>query len=186
MAPTWIMEYLAVNHSVLQCLPMEISPAGFDRSSSDDPGPARQPGTEPSHPVAQLSERQLCYLRHVYQHRSSKQIAALTGASPRAVDKQLLKANTLLGTGSRIDAARLVADYDAGVEPLPPATALPSSGPKFSLSLPLPTAGTAVNMLTWKQAAIWSAIIAIVTPIGLTVAGMVILTLTFLFGHRTG
>ncbi|MHA0363808.1 hypothetical protein ACXY6Z_18040 [Sphingomonas aquatilis] len=39
-------------------------------------------------------------------------------------------------------------------------------------------------MLTWKQAAIWSAIIAILTPIGLTVAGMVMLTLTFLLGLK--
>ncbi|GAA3276359.1 hypothetical protein GCM10020258_56600 [Sphingomonas yabuuchiae] len=48
----------------------------------------------------------------------------------------------------------------------------------------MPTAGAAANMLTWKQAAIWSAIIAILTPIGLTVAGMVMLTLTFLLGLK--
>ncbi|CAM3045001.1 hypothetical protein SAQ01S_08240 [Sphingomonas aquatilis NBRC 16722] len=108
----------------------------------------------------------------------------LTGASPRAVDKQLLKANNLLGTTSRIDAARIVAEHDAGVEALPPAIVLPSDEHVFPLPPPLPTAGAAANMLTWKQAAIWSAIIAILTPIGLTVAGMVMLTLTFLLGLK--
>lgn len=39
-------------------------------------------------------------------------------------------------------------------------------------------------MLTWKQAAIWTAIIAIVTPVGLTAAGMVIVTLMLLLGFK--
>lgn len=177
-------ELLAANHSILQGLRMETPPAGKVPSNANDRASTRQQSVDASQRLAQLSERQLCYLRHVYQHRSSKEIASLTGASARAVDKQLLKANNLLGTSNRIEAARLVAGFDEGVEPLPPANDLPSFAPLFPLPSPLPTAGAAANMLSWKQAAVWSAIIAIVTPVGLTVAGMVILTLTFLLGLK--
>lgn len=181
-----IIAYLAWNRSALHCLSMEKSPAGLGQPRPEDRVATFENDVDPLRRVGLLSERQLCYLRHVYEHRSSKEIAALTGASPRAVDKQLLKANNLLGATTRVDAARIVAAFDAGVESLPPATVLPSTEPIFPLPLPVPTTGAAANMLTWKQAAIWTVIIAIVTPIGLTVAGMVILTLTFLLGLRTG
>ena len=145
--------------------------------------------------VALLTERQRSYLRLVLQNRSSKEIAAATGSSHRAVDKQLLKANNLLRVPSRFDAARLLADHDAGVEPLPPATNLPV-GPlppatdlpfaktTFPLPPPLPTAGAAANMLTWKQVVSWIAIISIATPLGLTAAGMAIVTLLVLLGLK--
>ena len=113
-----------------------------------------------------------------------KEIAAATGSSHRAVDKQLLKANNFLGVPTRFDAARLLAEYDGGVEPLPPANDLPSAPPTFPLPLPLPTAGAAANMLTWKQVAFWTAIISIVTPLGLTAAGMAIVTLLLLLGLK--
>ncbi|WP_375383598.1 RNA polymerase subunit sigma-70 [uncultured Sphingomonas sp.] len=139
---------------------------------------------DPLQRVAVLTDRQRSYLRLVLQNRSSKEIAAATGSSHRAVDKQLLKANGVLGVSTRFEAARLLADYDAGVEPLHPATDLPSSTPIFPLPSPLPTAKAAVNMLTWKQIALWTAIIAIATPLGLTAAGMAILTLLVLLGFK--
>ncbi|WP_277873289.1 hypothetical protein [Sphingomonas paeninsulae] len=40
-------------------------------------------------------------------------------------------------------------------------------------------------MMTWKQAAWWTVIIAIATPLGLTAAGMVIVTLLLLLGLKT-
>ncbi|WP_239025687.1 LuxR C-terminal-related transcriptional regulator [Sphingomonas paeninsulae] len=67
-----------------------------------------------SNPISLLTERQRSYLRLVLQHRSSKEIAAVTGSSHRAVDKQLLKANNLLKVPTRFEAARLLADHDAG------------------------------------------------------------------------
>ena len=106
------------------------------------------------------------------------------GSSHRAVDKQLLKANNILGVPTRFDAARLLAEHDGGVEPLPPANDLPSAPPTFPLPLPLPTAGAAANMLTWKQVAFWTAIISIVTPLGLTAGGMAIVTLLLLLGLK--
>ena len=134
--------------------------------------------------VSLLSERQVSYLRLVAQHRNSKEIAAATGSSHRAVDKQLLKANSILGVATRFDAARLLVDHEAGVEPLPPVTSLPSAQPTFPLPPAWPTARAAVNMMSWKQVAIWTLIIAIVTPLGLTAAGMAILTLLLLLGAK--
>lgn len=134
--------------------------------------------------IGRLSERQRSYLRLVHQNRNSKEIAAATGSSHRAVDKQLLRANNLLGVPSRFDAARLLADYDAGVELLPPATDLPSPIPLFPLPPAWPTAGAAPNTMSWKQAALWTVIISIATPLGLTAAGMAIVTLLLLLGLK--
>ena len=109
----------------------------------------------------------------------------MVGASHRAVDKQLLKANNILGTSTRFDAARMLAGHEAGVGYFPPANELPSPPPTFPLPPPLPTAKAAANMLTWKQVFSWTAIIAIVTPLGLTAAGMAIVTLLLLLGSKT-
>ena len=135
--------------------------------------------------VALLTERQRSYLRLVLENRNSKEIAAITGSSHRAVDKQLLKANNVLCVPTRFEAARMLADHEAGVEPLPPATVLPSTTPTFPLPPAGPTDGAAANLLTWKQVASWTAIIAIVTPLGLTAAGMAIVTLLLLLGWKT-
>jgi len=134
--------------------------------------------------VALLTDRQRSYLRLVLQNRNSKEIAAATGSSHRAIDKQLLKANNVLGVPTRFEAARLLADHDGGVEPLPPAIDLPSAKPTFPLLPAVPTDGAAANLLTWKQVASWTAIIAIVTPLGLTAAGMAIVTLLLLLGLK--
>ena len=154
-------------------------------SSEADGTPRPQgPRSATADRVALLTERQMSYLRLVAQHRNSKEIAAITGSSHRAVDKQLLKANTVLGVPTRFDAARLLAEHEAGVEPLPPATALPSAGPTFPLPPAWPTAEAAANMMTRKQVVSWVIIIAIVTPLGLTAAGMAILTLLILLGLK--
>ena len=144
------------------------------------------PTAEPDAParVELLTDRQRSYLRLVLQNRSSKEIAAATGSSHRAVDKQLLKANNLLRVATRFDAARLLADHDEGVAPLPPATTLPPAGPTLPLPPAWPTAGAVVIMMTWKQVALWTVIIAIATPLGLTAAGMAILTLLLLLGLK--
>ena len=150
-------------------------------------GSSARPGTEDSTAsdrIKLLTERQRSYLRLVAQHRSSKEIAGATGSSHRAVDKQLLKANNLLGVSTRFDAARLLADHDAEVEPLPPAITLPSADPTFPLPPAWPTAGAAANMMSLKQVASWTFIIAIVTPLGVTAAGMAILTLLLLLGLK--
>ena len=153
-------------------------------SPPEQTSPVADPAKSVPERLALLTDRQRSYLRLVLQNRNSKEIAAVTGSSHRAVDKQLLKANNVLGVPTRFDAARLLADHDAGVEPLPPAIDLPSAKPTFPLPSPLPTGETTANMLTWKQVVSWGAIIAIVTPIGLTVAAMVIVSLMLLIGLK--
>lgn len=148
-----------------------ISRPAFDGS----PGASR---------IGELSDRQRSYLRLVLQLKTSKEIAAATGTSPRAVDKQLLKANSLLGASTRFQSAQMLAAFEQGVEPLPGATALPIPAADFRLSRPWPTAEAAVNMLPWKQVAAWIMIISIAIPAGLTTAGMAYLTVLFLLGHR--
>lgn len=134
--------------------------------------------------IEQLSDRQRSYLRLVLRLKTSKEIAAEMGTSPRAVDKQLLKANSLLGASTRFQAAQLLAAFDQGVEPLPGATALPSSAAEFRLSRPWPTSEAAVNMLPWKRVAAWVLIVSIATPVGLTSAGMAYLTVLLVLGFR--
>lgn len=133
----------------------------------------------------QLSERQKDYLRHVFQHRKSGEIAYLTGTSSRAVDKQLLLAKDLLGAPSRFEAARAFAEHEAGVEGFYPASVAPSRRPFWPLSLPVPTRLEPTNSLSWKQVAAWGMIIAIMTPAAVTLAAMMILALSFMVGAAT-
>ena len=129
-----------------------------------------------------LSDRQRTYLRHVFQHRKSQEIAFLEGVSARAVDKQLLLAKDIIGATSRHDAARAFAEFEAGVEGFYPASIAPSRPAFWPLPLPLPTKAHPLNLLTWKQVLAWGTIIAIVAPIAITVAAMLIVALALLFG----
>jgi len=129
-----------------------------------------------------LSDRQRIYLRHVFQHRTSDEIAHLEGVSARAVDKQLLRAKNLLGATSRFEAARIFAEFEAGVEKLYPASVAPSRPEFWPLPMPVPTRAKAINALTWKQVLAWGVIIAIATPIALTVAAMVIVAFSLVIG----
>lgn len=103
------------------------------RRPAEQAPPTPTPDVSAPDRIARLTDRQRSYLRLVLQNRNSKEIAAATGSSHRAVDKQLLKANNILGVPTRFDAVRLLADYDGGVEPLPPANDLPSAPPTFPL-----------------------------------------------------
>lgn len=133
-----------------------------------------------------LSERQREYLRYVFQHKKSGEIAYLTGVSSRAVDKQLLLAKDIIGATSRFEAARLFAEHEAGVEEFYPASVAPSRRPFWPLPMPVPTKGEPTNTLTWKQVLAWGAIIAIVAPAGITLAATVIIAFTLLLGINPG
>jgi hypothetical protein len=121
----------------------------------------------------QLSDRQREYLRYVFQHKKSGEIAYLTGA---------LLAKDIIGATSRFEAARLFAEHEAGVEEFYPASVAPSRRPFWPLPMPVPTKGEPTNTLTWKQVLAWGAIIAIVAPAGITLAATVIIALTLLLG----
>lgn len=110
----------------------------LDSSGAEQAPPASTPGICATARISLLTDRQRSYLRLVLQNRNSKEIAAVTGSSHRAVDKQLLKANNVLGVPSRFEAARLLADHDGRVEPLPPTIDLASAKPTFPLPPAVP------------------------------------------------
>ncbi len=131
---------------------------------------------------ARLSDRQRAYLRQVFQHQTSKQIARQAAVSSRAVDKHLLLAMQTIGTSSRVEAARLFAEYEARVEGFYPASIAPSRPAFWPLPMPVPTGARPLNMLTRQQVLAWGTIIAIATPVAITVAAMVIVALALLLG----
>jgi DNA-binding CsgD family transcriptional regulator len=66
--------------------------------------------------VPRLTDGQRACLRLVLEHKTSKEIARDLGISRFTVDKRLEAAMSLLGVGSRIEAARLLADDLPGYE----------------------------------------------------------------------
>ena len=140
-----------------------------------------EPGTDTNR-FGRLSERQRRYLRYVFQHQTSDQIAHSESVSARAVDKQLQIAKGIIGATSRFEAARQFAAYEAGVERFYPASVAPTRPEFWPLPWPLPTKPTATNTLTWQQVLAWGVILAIVTPAALTMATMVIMALSLLIG----
>ena len=129
-----------------------------------------------------LTDRQRDYLRQVFQHRNSQEIAFAVGVSARAVDKQLQLAKDTIGATSRFEAARLFAEYEAGVERFYPGSIAPSRPAFWPLPMPLPTSARPTNTLTWRQVLAWGTIIAVAAPVAITVATMLILSLALLFG----
>ncbi|MEG8053752.1 sigma factor-like helix-turn-helix DNA-binding protein [Sphingomonas aerolata] len=79
-----------------------------------------------------LTEAQRACLRLVLTHHNSKEIAALLGVSPSAIDKRIERAVQVLGAGSRFEAARLLqrhetaGDIDAPAEPRVMSSATPA------------------------------------------------------------
>ncbi|MFV0622792.1 sigma factor-like helix-turn-helix DNA-binding protein [Sphingomonas sp. ac-8] len=65
-----------------------------------------------SNPVEQLTEAQRECLRLVFTRHNSKEIAALVGVSPSAVDKRIERAVQQLGVPTRFAAARLLAEHE--------------------------------------------------------------------------
>ena len=62
--------------------------------------------------IARLTEQQRACLRHVYAHRTSKEIAPLMGIEPGSVDQHIKAAMKTLGVGDRRTAARIFAERD--------------------------------------------------------------------------
>ncbi|KQO12206.1 RNA polymerase subunit sigma-70 [Sphingomonas sp. Leaf242] len=131
-----------------------------------------------------LTTRHRDCLRLVYQHRKSAEIAHTLGISPRYVDNQLIEAKNILGASSRFDAACQLAAYESEVDSSHPVEITSSIEPFWPLPVPLPTKGKPTSTLTWQQVLVWGGIIAIVTPIAVTVATMVIVSLTLLLGMK--
>lgn len=71
--------------------------------------------------LALLTDGQRDCLRLVYNHMTSKDIARVLGVSPHTVDMRLRTAMKTLSVGSRIEAARLLVQDEAGGEVVPDA-----------------------------------------------------------------
>jgi DNA-binding CsgD family transcriptional regulator len=95
---------------------------GFDEyygDTLDMPAPPRRhivvttrPSPNPG--LAALTDGQRDCLRLVYNHLTSKDIARILGVSPHTVDMRLRLAMKVLSVGSRIEAARLLVQAEAG------------------------------------------------------------------------
>ncbi len=71
--------------------------------------------------IDQLTEAQRACLRLVLTHHNSKEIAAIFGVSPSAIDKRIERAIQVLGVGTRFEAARRLEEHERGapVETVP-------------------------------------------------------------------
>jgi len=102
---------------------------GFDEdfgNTLDIPPPTRRcvvvtTRPTPNPDLAALTDGQRDCLRLVYNHLTSKDIARVLGVSPHTVDMRLRTAMKTLSVGSRIEAARLLVQDEAGGEVLPDA-----------------------------------------------------------------
>lgn len=89
-------------------------------------------------PFERLTEAQRICLRHVHQHRTSKQIALLLGISKYTVDQRIERACRALGAEGRVQAALLLAEHEGArttdrivhdpIDIAPPAVPGPSDG----------------------------------------------------------
>jgi DNA-binding CsgD family transcriptional regulator len=153
-----------------------------------------QVGNEQGQGVDRLSAAQVETLRHVFAHRSSKEIARIMGVSPHTVDERIRRAIRILGVSSRIDAARLVAErgdqspyqpliYQAPqlgpVERDPQKTSIPAGAASGFLSIgyPFPTRERPTNTHGRKERILWPILIAFGTIMGFAALYTVLLGL---------
>lgn len=69
--------------------------------------------------IARLTDQQRACLRHVYAHRTSKEIAPILGIEPGSVDQHIKAAMKTLDVPDRRTAAKVFAEYE-GHEESPP------------------------------------------------------------------
>jgi DNA-binding CsgD family transcriptional regulator len=79
--------------------------------------------------LGRLTEQQRICLRHVYAHKTSKEIAPLLRIEPGSVDQHIKAAMRVLGVADRRTAARLLAEHEG----LAAAPARPLQSPRQPL-----------------------------------------------------
>lgn len=81
--------------------------------------------------IDQLTEAQRACLRLVLTHHNSKEIAAIFGVSPSAIDKRIERAIQVLGVGTRFEAARRLQEHERGtaIDAVPSRKAAPPDEP---------------------------------------------------------
>ena len=134
---------------------------------------------DPDNYISLLSVAQIETLRHVYEHKNSKQIARLMNVSPHTVDERVRRVLKKLNVSNRIEAARILAingvfDHVTPYQPLtyqlidlgdftPPADAdagCSSLRRPFDIGSPFPTASQPANRHGLMERIIWPILIA--------------------------
>jgi DNA-binding CsgD family transcriptional regulator len=83
--------------------------------------------------LARLTEQQRICLRHVYAHKTSKEIAPLLGIEPGSVDQHIKAAMRTLDVADRRTAARLLAEHEGlTASPPPPVQPLVYQSPDIA------------------------------------------------------
>ena len=137
---------------------------------------------DPDNYLSLLSAAQIETLRHVYEHKNSKQIARLMNVSPHTVDERVRRVLKKLNVSNRIEAARILAvngvfDDVTPYQPLtyqlidlgevPPAADAEAGRSSFrrifDIGSPFPTASQPANRHGLMERIIWPILIAFAT-----------------------
>lgn len=137
---------------------------------------------DPDNYISLLSAAQVETLRHVFEHKNSKQIARIMQVSPHTVDERVRRALKKLNVSNRVDAARILAGNGAfenvtpyqslryQIDELGDAGPDPDAGPGrssvrrlFDIGSPFPTASQPANRHGLMERIIWPILIAFAT-----------------------
>jgi DNA-binding CsgD family transcriptional regulator len=132
-------------------------------------------------PTTKLTDNQRAYLRLVLAHQTSKEIAQQFGISAHTVDKRIKEAMRILGVGTRIEAAKMLAaaqdevvtTADAPLAPDEPVVKARSQNSGL-FTLPFPTSARPENDLSILQRAGWmiGLIIGLALATGILLSGL--------------
>lgn len=137
---------------------------------------------DPDNYISLLSAAQIETLRHVFEHKNSKEIARIMHVSPHTVDERVRRALKKLNVSNRIEAARILAgngifDHVTPYQPLryqlaelgePPPAADAEPGRSmlrrvFDIGLPFPTVSQPTNRHGLMERIVWPILIALAT-----------------------
>ncbi|PAL22086.1 helix-turn-helix transcriptional regulator [Sphingopyxis sp. GW247-27LB] len=143
--------------------------------------PCRVQG-DPDNYISLLSAAQIETLRHVFEHKNSKEIARIMDVSPHTVDERVRRSIKKLNVSNRVEAARLLAsngvfDHVTPYQSLryqlaelgePPPAADAEEGRSslrrvFDIGLPFPTASQPTNRHGLMERIVWPILIALAT-----------------------
>ena len=137
---------------------------------------------DPDNYISLLSAAQIETLRHVFEHKNSKEIARIMDVSPHTVDERVRRALKKLHASNRIEAATILArngvfDQVTPYQPLTyqlidlgGAASAGEAGPGrssfrrvFDIGSPFPTASQPANRHGLMERIIWPILIAFAT-----------------------
>ena len=133
--------------------------------------PTRVQG-DPDNYISLLSVAQIETLRHVFEHKNSKEIARIMDVSPHTVDERVRRAIKKINVSNRVEAATILARQpltyqmlDLGGHPLDDEAGAGRSSIRrlFEIGSPFPTASQPANRHGLMERIIWPILIAFAT-----------------------